>query len=89
MFNIPKLLDLPKELLRDEILPYIYCECKKCHIKKFFFDYNTNVCMKKYIPIFHDDFYIRRTDDELHDFSILCNSCYVIFIDNLYYRLKN
>ena len=33
MFNIPKLLDLPKELLRDEILPYVYCQCENCKKK--------------------------------------------------------
>ena len=89
MFDISKLLSLPKELIIFEILPYIYCNCKKCNNKHFFFDYYTNICMKKYIPIFHNDFYIRRKDDELHDFSVLCNKCYVKYIDDLYYPIKD
>ena len=89
MFNIPKLLDLPKELLRDEILPYVYCQCENCKKKYFFFDFSTNVCMRKYRSVFDDDFYIRRKNDEVHEFSILCNNCYVNFLDNLFYRIKD
>lgn len=80
---------LPFDLYMNEIVPYFVSSCSKCNKKKYFFDYSTNVRMKKYKSIFEDDFYLYRSDEhESIYFNILCNKCYVSFLHMGYFRVN-
>ena len=79
---------LPDEVVKHSILPYLYQTCKYCNKNHFFFDFTSNVTMKKYVSIFDDNFYFQGEEGEIHYFDILCNKCYKEFLDDSYFRLK-
>ena len=81
--------DLPAEIYHNEILPHIIYRCSMCNMKNYFFDYSINTRMKKYKPIFEDDFYVYRNDDtDSLFFKNLCNKCYVSFLNKEYFRVN-
>lgn len=82
------LINLPKDTILH-IRSFLYSKCNNCNHYYYFFDFNTNVYLKKYISVFDDSFYIKTYDnDTLHKFNILCNKCFVRFYDNCFYRVK-
>ena len=76
---------LPLDIINYNILPFLKCKCDFCNHNYFFFDYTINVTMKKYISVFDDNFFLSG-QGELHKFNVLCNKCYVHFLNNNYFR---
>jgi hypothetical protein len=81
--------ELPIEIYHNEILPHIISKCSNCNKQNYFFDYSMNIRMKKYKPIFEDDFYIYKNDDNGSIyFKNLCNKCYVSFLNKNYFQVN-
>tara|TARA_Y100000816_G_C25925897_1_gene482824 strand:+ start:460 stop:723 length:264 start_codon:yes stop_codon:yes gene_type:complete len=78
---------LPCDLVSNNILPFIMQKCNNCSKKNFYFDYQKNIKLKLYNSVFDDDFYFSGEFGDIYEFKILCNKCYISYLNKYYYRV--
>lgn len=80
-------INLPKDII-IYIKSFLSSTCENCNEIFYFFDFNVNVSLKKYVSVFDDFFYIKTYDDtKLYKFNILCNKCFVHFYNQNFFRV--
>ncbi len=78
--------ELPFEIIKHQIFPFIFCICDFCNRENHRDDVSLNIYMKKYISIFENEFYIVTPDARFY--KALCNQCHVNMLNNGYFPIS-